>query len=275
MESNDFIELSGFHIPRRFFKKIRSHVFLRQVKPGEIPIFYGIIGPPGSGKSLQLAQCLAALKVDVTTLHASDLASYVEGGATDLLKNAFQSASLKVGPAALIINDFDLSLANIKPGVDTSQHTQLLRVAMMEIADQGLVKNSQYAKLPVFLTINSLDGFYKPLVREGRMRILRWEMSRDEKKFIVGKIFLERTEAEIQKLVSVFDSEQISFFSALKSEVLIHLAEDAMQELDGIRQYSAYELSDIVDEKFSAVKLGAIVKMGKAVISSRQSEDYV
>ena len=86
---------------------------------------------------------------------------------------------------------------------------------------------------------------------------------------------MERTEAEIQKLVSVFDSEQISFFSALKSEVLIHLAEDAMQELDGIRQYSAYELSDIVDEKFSAVKLGAIVKMGKAVISSRQSEDYV
>ena len=155
----------------------------------------------------------------------------------DRLESAYRLAAA-VGDAtecmtALLVDDFDLSVASTFDGVRVTVNTQLLSGFLMNLADDPThCGQHELRRVPIILTGNNFTALYGPLTRHGRMNFYEWKPNLDERKAMVAAMFKGvLTSVDelylLDELVEAYRHQPLSFFAALKDDV----ANEAVLEL--------------------------------------------
>lgn len=239
----------GVWIPEEFERAVLLHVIKNYIPELSPPLILAIQGPQGEGKSFQARAVCSKLGIYVVPISGSLLGGAVEGAAVSTLQKAYISASLvrqKVNRmVVLLIDDFDLSVASTFEERRYTVNTQLLSGFIMNLADDPTKcgEHSTY-RIPIIVTGNDFTSLHSPLVRHGRMNFFDWRPSLEQKKRMVYEIFrpiLPLPHHAFDKLVERFGNEPVSFFAALKDDLIDIVILRAINEFGfdfhRIRQY--------------------------------------
>lgn len=211
-------------VPARFIDALAGHVAHNALFPTEAPLMLGILGPPGTGKSYQARELARQLSWKAVELSASSLAGEREGIVVQTLHEAYAQACDGLehhAHAFLLIDDFDLTLASINDNVETSQHTQILRSALMELCDRPSRIASKFPmRVPIVLTANTLDAVYAPLIRYGRLHVFHWQPTAEELSAIVVRILAGLPDSIVKAIAERHVVQGLAFFRELRSETL-------------------------------------------------------
>jgi SpoVK/Ycf46/Vps4 family AAA+-type ATPase len=187
---------ASVRVPERFSRRIVGHALTVHVVPGYAMIMT-IQGPPGDGKSFQTHHSLRDAGFVVTSSSSSLLSGSFEGEPIEMFKKLYREASQSQAsgaPAAIIVEDFDLSPANERADTKYTVNTQLLSGFLMNLADDpALCDVGTSARIPIFLTANALTDLYAPLTRPGRMEFFSWVPDESER----AEMFLSALEARV------------------------------------------------------------------------------
>jgi SpoVK/Ycf46/Vps4 family AAA+-type ATPase len=224
--------LNGDYIDRRLYEKILCHVVKNTFSDFGQSLFLGIQGPPGEGKSYQTKRALNALQVKPFFVSGSSLSGRHEGDSIEAISKAYLEASAYMNhtqkSAAIIVDDFDLSVAATSSRVEYTVNSQLLTGFLMNLADEPTnVNGSKSNRVPIFVTGNNLTKLYGPLVRDGRFDMFEWNPSVEQKIRVVVSVLSpyvsDADEAKFQSLVRQNSDRPIAFFSSLRSDIMDHL----------------------------------------------------
>lgn len=179
-------------IPPKFEARVLRHFIAASVRD-QHPLIMAIQGAPGSGKSFQLWHVL--LRAGIVPIHnaAVALSGGYEGDSAAELKDLILRGTRTTKPAAIVINDLDLSSAGQVMNATYTVNSQLLVGALMDYCDQAnlMRKKSDGYRVPIFVTGNNLNRLPKPLTRPSRMDIYTWEPSPDEVSRIVHQMYYD------------------------------------------------------------------------------------
>jgi hypothetical protein len=177
--------------------------------------------------------------VYVVPLSGSALAGREERAAVERLESAYRFAAA-VGDAteclvALLIDDFDLSVASAFDGVRVTVNTQLLSGIVMNLADDpNRCGQHEVRRVPIILTGNNFTALYGPLTRHGRMNFYAWKPSLSERKAMVAAMFKglmdDDERVALDELVEAYRHQPLSFFAALRDDVANKAIEDLLCE---------------------------------------------
>jgi AAA+ superfamily predicted ATPase len=215
---------AGVFLPDRFIDAVAGHVLHNDLHPDIAPLMLAVIGPPGTGKSWQVREVARRHAWHVEELHASSLAGAQEGVVVRRLHDAYGRAADRLTDFAqsfVLLDDFDQCLVSIRSNVETSQHTQLLTSAFMELCDRPAgIRTIHPERIPLIVTTNTLDAVHAPLIRYGRMHVFHWAPTATELAAIL-EWMLAGISPSVRRAVSRrFASHGLAFFKELKSEVL-------------------------------------------------------
>lgn len=183
-------------IPEKFSQAILSHVITASIVL-ESSLVLAVQGPPGSGKSFQVRECLRAQGIQPVIISGSSLSGKTEAAsraAFDKLEHdCFQLvADQKAGHVVAVIEDFDLSPAGRRGDDRHTVNSQLLVGHIMNLGDiDGSFMLPTGFRAPIIVTGNNFQLLHGPLTRAGRMNIFTWEPSREER-LVMAESVLER-----------------------------------------------------------------------------------
>ena len=254
----------GVWIPDEFERVVLLHVVKNHIPELTPPLILAIQGPQGEGKSFQTRAVCSKRGIYVIPISGSLLSGSFEGDSVNTLQKAYIYASLvrqKINRmVVLLIDDFDLSVASTFEGRRYTVNAQLLSGFMMNLVDDPTKcgEHSTY-RIPIIVTGNNFTSLHSPLMRHGRMNFFDWQPSLEQKKRMVYEIFrpiLPFSRHAFDKFVERFGNEPISFFAALKDDLIDHVILQAMNEfgadLQRIRQvvveFSRKETGGRLDE---------------------------
>jgi SpoVK/Ycf46/Vps4 family AAA+-type ATPase len=208
-------------IPSRFSSEVRQHLFLNYAAVEGQPLILGIFGQPGEGKTFQLRSLLSDATVDQFSVSAADLESDRAGQPgklviTEYVKAAHSIASGKA--AALVIDDIDTTVGEWSQNTGTVNHQQVL-AQLMHLADrpESIERIGIVRRVPVFLTGNDPGKIYAPLRRPGRMAVMLWQPTSDEKRRIADSIFQEiLSPKEIDYIFAQYQHRPVAFLAQLR-----------------------------------------------------------
>ncbi|HEX6469099.1 MAG TPA: AAA family ATPase [Streptosporangiaceae bacterium] len=217
------------YIPERFRRRVITHA-VGVMTVERHPLLLAIQGQPGDGKSFQLRYSLEAAGCTPFTLSASLLAGQYEGDAVAALQATYSNAGefARMNPEcfpALVIEDFDLSPAGQRNGVQYTVNSQLLSGFLMHLADDvtscGVGTSERF---PLFVTGNDLASLHGPLTRPGRMEIFSWEPSTEERADVVHSLLVPHlspfTRQDAARLIKKYPGQPISAFAAALTDCL-------------------------------------------------------
>jgi AAA+ superfamily predicted ATPase len=263
-------------VPLRFVDAVVGHILANRLFPEVTPLILAIIGAPGTGKSWQVREVARKLSWHVVELNASSLAGEREGVVVSTLYEAYARAVLGLqrhSESFLLTDDFDLSMASIRGNVETSQHTQLLISALMELCDRPSAVRERFPKrAPIILTTNSLDAVYAPLIRYGRMHIFHWAPIPEELALIVERILAPLSCDVRKQLAQHYRDEGLAFFRELKSELLKQLIINRFShDSSSAFAIAAHEIED----EFAQASFETLEMFGSKILASRARLNYL
>jgi SpoVK/Ycf46/Vps4 family AAA+-type ATPase len=263
-------------VPPRFVDEVAGHVLLNDLFPLAVPLMLAIIGPSGTGKSWQVREIGRQLGWHVVELDASSLAGEREGAVVRILHDAYLEAGEGHDGGShsfMLIDDFDLSMASIRSHVETSQHSQLLTSALMELCDRpDRIRRDLPRRVPIILTTNSLDAVYGPLIRYGRMHIFHWAPTPEELGAILERVFAGLPPVVRLAIVERFSGEGLAFFTAVRAAVLKRLVVARIRQAGGAAGQS--DVRDI-EAEFVCTPLAAFEEIGDSILQSRTTLTYL
>lgn len=220
----------GVFVPKCFESAIQLHI-IKNYHAATLspPLLLGIQGAAGEGKSFQAREICSRMGVYVIPVSGATLSGPYEKQAVEVLEEAYVFASsvyeTKNQMTALLIDDFDMSVASTFDDRRYTVNSQLLAGFLMNLADDPMNCGShRTCRVPLIVTGNNFMSVHKPLTRHGRMNFFHWKPGFSEKTQIVRGIFrsvLTSNELDkIEQLVQAFGDEPISFFSSLKSDMV-------------------------------------------------------
>lgn len=264
------------HVPPRFIDAVAGHVVHNALFPDVASLILAIIGATGTGKSWQAREIARQLGWAAIELNASALAGDREGIVVRMLHDAYARAIKALDKHAhsfLLIDDFDLSMASIRSNVETSQHTQLLISALMELCDRPEPIRTQHPRrVPIILTTNSLDAVYAPLIRYGRMHVFHWAPEPAELISILDRMFPGTPAAVRLAIAERFGGVGLGFFRELRSELLKQLVVARLRRNGGAA--NPIDARD-VEAEFDGAPIEAFYALGARILESRKKLTYL
>lgn len=216
------------NIPERFSKAITIHILrnLLDIDGYRAPLILGIHGLPGEGKTYMCEQALQHIGVQSYLISGGELESDEAGRPAALLRDTYIKAGSdmrkgKTLASALLINDFDTGVGNWGKIVQFTINTQQLFAELMHLTDYPeIVAGEQTNRVPIIITGNNFESLHLPLLRTGRMWLFEWKPNPSEKADIVEKIFPFLKPKEIERLIQLYKSQPVSFFSHAKNAMI-------------------------------------------------------
>ena len=217
--------LSSVIVPRRFHDAVFLHIIKNAIGFGiDIPLLLAIQGRPGDGKSFQVREVCRSHGIVLESVSAATLSSKHEGEAVRPFQIAYLTCSQQRADgrfAAVMIDDFDLSIAGVRDNTTYSVNTQILIAFFQNLCDfPENCADHNCRRVPIVLTGNDFSRLYASFVRHGRLDIFTWEPTKSEKLDIVTGIFPTLSRSDVEQLVDCFPAQPISFFRALLVDVL-------------------------------------------------------
>ncbi|MFC5816636.1 AAA family ATPase [Nonomuraea harbinensis] len=209
----------------RFSRAVREHLVLSYVDLPVHPVIMGIFGAPGEGKSFQLRAILDSLAVRTESISAADFESERAGVPGKDLLAAYLRASHSIRrkrPACIVIDDVDTTVGEWENNTGTVNHQQVL-AQLMHLADRPceVEKVGHIDRVPIFVTGNDFGKLYPPLRRPGRMSVLHWEPTAEERQSVVGHVLGGLTDGEtVARLLAGYPAHPISFFAELRAQLV-------------------------------------------------------
>ncbi|MDM8211849.1 AAA family ATPase [Mediterraneibacter glycyrrhizinilyticus] len=244
----------NYYISKKIQDAIEKHLFSNVlIENSSSPLILGIFGPTGEGKTFQLESVLNEWKIKINDVSASELENENSGYPAQLLRTQYIAASNAKELTVLVINDIDAILGKWGDLTQYTVNRQDVIVQLMHFCDNPYdVAGTATKRVPIFVTGNNPSILYEPLKRSGRMRMVEWDPTVDEKRLIVAQIFKETDEKEIKKLVELYPTRPISFWSDLHSAIV----EDKMMQFF-YANYSIREIRELLQrkQKFSQINI--------------------
>jgi hypothetical protein len=221
-----------FYIPAEFTERVLVHIaknFIAHTCGVNIPLILAIQGSQGDGKSSQVREVCSRNNIYVYPISGSFLSGSHEKEAVEILAesyiNAYSVARDTKCLVAILIDDFDLSVASTFEEREYTVNSQLLTGFLMNLADDPTKCGKEnVSRIPIIVTGNNFTSLHDPLTRHGRMDFFTWLPTHEQKLEIVKYMYNSCTGREdldkISQLVYEFRDEPVSFFDSLKSDYL-------------------------------------------------------
>ncbi|OQW56315.1 MAG: hypothetical protein A4S17_05490 [Proteobacteria bacterium HN_bin10] len=268
--------MNDIWVAPRFQRQVDKHIFMNDwYHHRRWPLMLIIHGPKGVGKSTQIRAALSALKVECFDLSAGKLAGD-ERVASDELSAVYERASRHIStksPAAIVIDDLDLSILSRKDHTSYSQNTQLLTVTLMSLCDNPRkFFGVNVFRVPIIATANEMSGFHAPLVRSGRAQIWNWVPSEQERLAIVATKFPFLTTSEQGRLDREFSRDHgFGLLDEIAHEAIFGIFEDN----PALRELEHTEALNIADEMLKTMKLRHFLEIGKTLLAERSTYSHL
>ena len=231
--------MPGMWIADAFREMVLMHIIKNHLPQLRPPLMLAVQGKKGEGKSMQVRAVCQAAGVYLIPLSGAALGGSEERAAVVKLESAYRFASA-VSEAtecmvALLVDDFDLSVASAFDGVRVTVNTQLLNGFLMNLADDpNRCGQHETRRVPIILTGNNFTALYGPLTRHGRMNFYEWKPSLDERKAMVAAMFegviADDEMVALDELVEAYRHQPLSFFAALKDDAANEAILDLLRE---------------------------------------------
>jgi SpoVK/Ycf46/Vps4 family AAA+-type ATPase len=192
------------YVPPRFEDEIAAHLVLNHVDlpAARPPLILGIHGPKGEGKTWQAEVVFREMGVHTYRLSGEEFGSVGEGEPVEKIRMHYKQAAHHnmalrrhrgrdpdVNLAVLFINDIDARIGRQDGLIQHTINTQLINATLMELADApDQFDGTRVPRVPIVATANNLNVLYAPLRREGRMHLLEWIPTSQEKVAIAERL---------------------------------------------------------------------------------------
>ena len=225
----------GIHIPERFERAVTLHLLKNKIADGNVinpPLFLGIDGLPGTGKTFQCKKVLEKLDYSIVTITGSELENKNAGEPAELIREKYIDANYKLKTqltkgAAIIFDDLDVFIGDWGNNVQYTVNRQLIFGELMSITDNPYsVGGQKTERIPIIITGNDFTKLYEPLTRPGRFERFTWIPEKEEIINIATSILYFADKNIVKKLtlalIELYEKNglktvPISFFSHLKN----------------------------------------------------------
>lgn len=214
------------YIPERFKQKVIAHVLkvcLDLPSSYQAPLILTIQGPAGYGKSFQTRHVLDSIGVKYRIIDSAVLSGELEGDSIKPLMRDYISLGSESKISALIIDDFDMSIASLKENYERTSNSDILNTFLMHLCDNPKSVDGEFVHpVPIIITGNNFSKMYGPLLRHGRADLFEWNPEPHEKLVIIGNIFSECGigDADLSRLINKYRDKNIAFFQQVKSSLI-------------------------------------------------------
>lgn len=210
---------------RELTLKVREHLVnqIGEATRNDAARMLWVQGRPGEGKSVGcLIACLNA-SFHTAVLSPGLFAGEVEGASVQVLHAVLAelvrwSAVYKCR-VVVIIDDFDLSTANVGENQGSTVNSQLLVNEVMSLGDnRHLYRNVDGSNIAFIMTVNDATGMRESLHRPGRAIWHDHVPSAEDKANIAFEVLAPKTSAEralVQSLVKKHGCQPVAFWNAL------------------------------------------------------------
>jgi len=219
-------------IPERFSAAIGEHLRVNLAETAaksRAALILGVQGPAGEGKTEMVVRCCAHVGCNVFHLSAAALSGKHEGDARQALLRSILTARRVAltndRPSVVVLDDLDRGVASLDERTGHTVNSGLLVGALQNLANdtQAASGGMPHARVPIIMTANSLDSLPTSLVRPGRMRILTWQPTWQEKASMALPLFGARTPLECARLRLIVlryhrRGQPLAFFAQLAHE---------------------------------------------------------
>ena len=240
----------GVHIPERFRNKVCAHVLkvcLNLPSQYQTPLILGIQGPPGCGKSFQTRHVLTDIGVCFKVLDCSSLSGEFEGDSIKALKRDYLQLGTENQLTAILIDDFDISIASQRSGYERTSNSDILNAFLMHLCDDPtVIDQTRVHPVPIIVTGNDFSVLYGPLLRHGRADLFEWVPSEEERMVVVKRILGEcgLSDKVVWEFVGTYEKRSIAFFQQVKC-ALIDKAIESLLALAASGEFDRHHFADV------------------------------
>lgn len=227
-------DVSAVFIDKEFETKILLHIVSNSLQKNMSPCFLAIEGKMGEGKTVQTINTCFKHDIHPYYFSSSQLAGNLEGDSIKELKSTYNYLVEHDRDdvfSVIIIDDFHLSIASCEANVSKTVNSQILTNYLMSIADT--TKSTPGKKIPFILIANTFDQLYSPLTRDGRMKLFKWEPSKEQKQNLILKMYndvlVENEKCEFNEFIKENIEESIAFFGEVKNDIYMDIIEEYLK----------------------------------------------
>jgi SpoVK/Ycf46/Vps4 family AAA+-type ATPase len=172
------------------------------MKPAPGPLILGIFGPPGEGKTHHCEEVSHHLGVRLLRIGPGELESEHAGHPAQVIRREYVRAGALEEPSALIINDVDTVLGDWGPLVQYTVNRQVVVSQLMNLCDYPTeVSGNNTARVPIIVTGNNPSSMHGPLMRRGRVRVVAYEPTQEQRVAVVSTLFPWLEQRDVEEFV--------------------------------------------------------------------------
>jgi SpoVK/Ycf46/Vps4 family AAA+-type ATPase len=269
----------SLYVPGRLQEQVQLHL-LCNLANQPVPLMMAINGPPGEGKTFSVSLIAKRLGLNLYRLPGGSFDNPLAGEPVRELRRLYLRAgqwmrSQPLQGSMLLLDDLDLVLGELTPGVQRTINSPLLISELMHLADHPTrVDQEKTLRVPIIITGNHLGSLHEPLRRSGRMKWLEWKLNPAEKLEAIGRIFPGR-EDDCWALMDAFGEESLAFFNELKE------TDRERRLLTVLRSWPLQQAVQMARSgRFQPVEgpssdLATLLALGRAILSQRQPLNHL
>lgn len=256
-------DLNEPHLPPRFEECVIGHV-VRVCCHEPKPSVLVVVGLPGNGKTFQCTEALSRNGILHEVFSASRLSGATEGDSIAELKSTYATFGERDQLSAIVIDDFDMSISDVRAGYVPTPNAKVLTSFLMHVVEspERVYGRRSVRHVPLILTGNNFADMYAPLLRHGRCTFFEWVPTDEERHAIVGKMFQKAgvDEALLKALLRAHPEEPISFFSDLFSMLYGRKINQVVDNLKG--QLDGHRLGEVRRSDLEATFKSTLSRLG-------------
>jgi hypothetical protein len=215
----------NIYIDDSFRRPVRTHLLANLLSDmPEFPLILGVFGPAGTGKTFQVEKICDELGLTQLLLSPGELESENAGAPGQLLRRMYLQAGTQTKqgqPSILVIHDVDTILGHWGDMVQYTVNRQVVYAQLMAFCDYPTtVAGHETGRVPIIVTGNNPSSLYGPLLRPGRMRLLRWQPSLATRVRMTEPLFPLINPADLLPVISKYEQKEISFWSDVRAFIV-------------------------------------------------------